>query len=49
MNVSYNNIYKLVMMNKEIHDDVGMRHVSAFQCFSPEGSGVTHDWCISDK
>ena len=33
----------------EVHDDVGMMHISAYQCFSPEGAGVTHDWCISDK
>ena len=45
----YNNIHKLIMMNKEVYDDVGTMHVSAYQCFSPEGAGVTHDWCISDK
>ena len=33
----------------EVHDDVEMMHISAYQCFSPEGAGVTHDWCISDK
>ena len=31
----------------EVHDDVGMMHISAYQCFSPAGAGVTHDWCIS--
>ena len=33
----------------ESHDDVGMMHISAYQCFSPESVGVTNDWCIRDK
>ena len=27
----------------EVHDDVGMMHISAYQCFSPEGPEVTYD------
>ena len=28
------------MMNKEVHDDVGMMHVSAYQCFPQRGQGI---------
>ena len=40
MDVSYNNIHKLIMMNKEVHDDVGMMHISAYQCFPQRGQGL---------
>ena len=41
----YNNIHKLIMMNKEVHDYVGVMHVSAYQCFSPEG-GRSYTWLV---
>ena len=28
------------MMNKEVHDDVGMMYVSAYQCFPQRGQGL---------